>query len=75
MTEGYVICRNKECSGILDEELSKILGLFVYWVERRPSDEMLKKYDGKFFDLDEVIFAGLKDLADKLGFQKYLKER
>jgi hypothetical protein len=75
MTEGYVIARNKMLSGVYDEELSKIFGLHVFWVEREPTAEALKKCDGKFFKLEEVIFAGLKDLADKIGFESYLKKR
>jgi hypothetical protein len=80
MPEGYLICRVKEEGvGEYDEEISKILGLHVFWIDteitQKRMEEIEKKCEGKFFRLDEIIFTGLKDLADKLGFQKYLKER
>jgi hypothetical protein len=76
MTEGYLICRKKEAGfGRYDEELSKIFGLHVFWIEEAVTTEQEKRCEGKFFKLEEVIFAGLKDLADKIGFEKYLKER
>jgi hypothetical protein len=77
MTEGYLICRKKEQAvGQFDEELSKILGLNVFWIDSGTvTAEREKKCEGKFFKLDEIIFAGLKDLVDKLGFEKYLKNR
>jgi hypothetical protein len=77
MTEGYLICRNKEAvrTGRYDDELSKMFGLHVFWIDGKVTPELEKKCEGKFFSLEEIIFAGLKDLADKLGFEKYLKER
>jgi hypothetical protein len=76
MVDGYLICRKKEeGAGVYDDELSKIFGLHVFWCEGKPTAEREKKCEGKFFSLEEVIFAGLKDLSDKIGFEKYLKER
>jgi len=77
MTEGYLICRNKEAvkKGEYDAELSKMFGLHVFWIVGTVTPEEEKACDGKFFKLEEVIFAGLKDLADKIGFEKYLKKR
>jgi hypothetical protein len=80
MPEGYLICRVKaEGVGEYDAEISKILGLHVFWVDaeitQKRMEEIERKCEGKLFKLDEIIFTGLKDLADKLGFQKYLKDR
>jgi len=76
MAEGYLICRvRSEAVGKYDEEMSKILGLHVFWCEETVTAETEKRCEGKFFTLEEIVFAGLKDLADKLGFEKYIKER
>jgi hypothetical protein len=80
MPEGYLICRVKEeAVGEYDADVSKILGLHVFWIDadmtQKRIEEIEKKCEGKFFKLDEIVFTGLKDLADKLGFEKYLKER
>jgi hypothetical protein len=77
MAEGYLICRKKEeAVGQYDEELSKMFGLHVFWIgSGEVTAEREKKCDGRFFRLDEVIFAGLKDLADKMGFEKYQKDK
>lgn len=77
MTEGYLICKNKEAVNVgrYDEELSRMFSLHVFWVESKVSPELEEKCEGKFFSLDEIIFAGLKDLADKIGFERYMKDR
>ena len=75
-----MICRIKEeGTGEYDTEVSKILGLHVFWVDteitQKRMEEIEKKCEGKLFKLDEIIFAGLKDLADKLGFENYIRQR
>lgn len=83
MSEGYLITKMNrkdveekiKIKIIYDEEISKMLQINIFWVEGKIDRETENKVDGKFFSLDEVMFAGIKNCADNVAMSLYLDKR
>jgi hypothetical protein len=84
MTEGYFITKaskleveNKLKIKIMyDEEMSKILQINIFWIpEGKIDKETQDQLHGRFFSLDEVMFAGLKDCTNNVAMNIYFDKK
>jgi hypothetical protein len=84
MAEGYLITKasrieveNKlKVKFVYDEEISRMLQINIFWIpDGKVDKEMQDKLNGRFFTLDEVIFAGIKECAENVAMNLYFEKK
>jgi hypothetical protein len=83
--EGYLLTRKGKgeildelggrCKFTFDDEISKILGVSVVYVESDVPTEAVERLRAHVLGLEEIMFAGLKHFVEFLDMDKYMAKK